>query len=343
MAGAVRPPAQTRRALAGNHQAVGSERRDRLTHHRATDACGQREFLLGRQASARLQASLESQRRAARQFLGPIDTGPSASEIVLAFFTGFADQFPRDNNYTNRTRRKSKCRLFSRRQRHNLFPTFYSNNPPVRRPAAPTFGAGHVDRAAALVEHIRYKVIIQIRLSVPRFRYMLPNGRVCCLPPIDMAKGAKYVLDDASYRGSVHRHGGHQLPVGRTLTGSSATSDCNVGVYPRVCRESCGRLWIFLMERPLSSSLTARHDRLGLTKMSIRLDGQRPSARLSQARRLICFSETWRRRPFKAVQRYEAIRSAAGRGRAHSRSVYWLGAPRLGQTRGDWFIHRPNC
>ncbi|SRR5208282_4882442 len=64
----------------------------------------------------------------------------------------------------------------------NLFPTFYSNNPPVRRPAAPTFGAGHVDRAAALVEHIRYKVIIRIRLSVPRFRYMLLNGRSVVRP-----------------------------------------------------------------------------------------------------------------------------------------------------------------
>jgi hypothetical protein len=141
--------------------------------------------------------------------------------------------------------------LQSSAARDNLFSTFYSNNPPVRRPAAPTIGAGHVDRAATLVEHIRYKVIIRIRLSVPRLRYMLVSGRVCCPSSIDTAKGAKYVLDDASYHGSVHRHGGHQLPVGRTLTGS-ATPDSNAGVYPRVCRESCGRRWIFLMERPLS-------------------------------------------------------------------------------------------
>jgi coenzyme PQQ precursor peptide PqqA len=49
-------------------------------------------------------------------------------------------------------------------------------------PATPTFGVGRVDRAAALVEHIRYKVIIRIRLSVPRFRFMFLNGRSVVRP-----------------------------------------------------------------------------------------------------------------------------------------------------------------
>ena len=60
--------------LAGHDQPVGSERRHRLAHYRATDARGQREFLLGRQTSARLQAAAEDLGgKPLSQRLGPIE------------------------------------------------------------------------------------------------------------------------------------------------------------------------------------------------------------------------------------------------------------------------------
>ena len=135
----------------------------------------------------------------------------------------------------------------------NLFPTFYSNNPPVRRPAGPTFGAGRVDRAAALVEHIRYKVIIRIRLS-------FPASDICC------SMGG---LSSAPNR---HGQGSEICPGRRPLSwkyasawrspatcrpNSDRVGDVRLQCWrPRVCCESCGRRWIFLMERPLSRSVT---------------------------------------------------------------------------------------
>src|SRR5271165_4211913 len=63
--------------LAGDHQAVGPERRNCLAHHRPADACGQRDFLFGRQASAWLQASAEDLGgKPLGQLLGPIERRP---------------------------------------------------------------------------------------------------------------------------------------------------------------------------------------------------------------------------------------------------------------------------
>ncbi len=57
----------------------------------------------------------------------------------------------------------------------SLLPTSHSDpRPPVR---SAELRRRHVDSAAALVEHIRYKVIIRISLSVRRFRDMVVRGR----------------------------------------------------------------------------------------------------------------------------------------------------------------------
>jgi hypothetical protein len=129
-------------------------------------------------------------------------------------------------------------------------PTTRLSGGPQRRPSARAASIGR--RRSLNISDIRSSYE-----SACRF----PASDICCSAGGSVvrpqSKGAKYVLDDASYRGSVHWHGGHHLRVGPTLTGST-TSDCNIGLYPRVCRGSCGRRRIFLMERPPCQSLTAR-------------------------------------------------------------------------------------
>ena len=72
--------------LAGNDKAVRSERRHGLAHHRATDAGSQREFLLGRQASARLQSSAENLgAEPLSQLLGPIPRRAKRKRNRFAF------------------------------------------------------------------------------------------------------------------------------------------------------------------------------------------------------------------------------------------------------------------
>jgi hypothetical protein len=75
----------------------------------------------------------------------------------------------------------------------------------------------------ALLQPIRYKVIIRIHLSASGRRYMLPQGW-----PVgrlnDIIKGEKDVLDDSGYRRSMHRHGSHELRVRRHLIVSATLS-----------------------------------------------------------------------------------------------------------------------
>ena len=80
-----------------------------------------------------------------------------------------------------------------------------------------TFSGACVDRAARPAEDIRYKVIIRISLSGPRFRYMVPPWAAVSVLTHSV-KGAKHVVDDARHRGSLHRHGGHELLVRQVLT-----------------------------------------------------------------------------------------------------------------------------
>jgi hypothetical protein len=170
-----------------------------------------------------------------------------------------------------------------------------------QQPACPAARSADLRRgprrsAATLVEHIRYKVIIRIRLSVPRLRYMLVSGRVCCPSSIE---------------------GSEICPGRRQLSWKCASAWRS----PATCRPNSDRVGDVRLQRwrlpacvsrvmwPAVDFLNGKAavlvtDRAArpasLTKMSIWLDRQRPSARLSRARRLICFSETWRRRPFNA-------------------------------------------
>jgi hypothetical protein len=89
----------------------------------------------------------------------------------LPFFTEAPIDSPFDNYYTNRTRHKT--------------------GPPAAAPDNNFYQQPFLHdlaRPAALFQHIRYKVIIRICLSVRRFRYMVaeraavvrPKGRETC-------------------------------------------------------------------------------------------------------------------------------------------------------------------
>ena len=81
--------------LARHHQAVRSERRNGLAHHRAADAGREGEFLFGRQARARLQASAEDLGgKPLSQLLGPIERRAKRERDRLAFLHGSCRSMP---------------------------------------------------------------------------------------------------------------------------------------------------------------------------------------------------------------------------------------------------------
>ena len=101
--------------LARHHQAVGSERSNGFAHHRAADAGGEREFLFGRQARARLEPSAEDLGgKPLRELLGPIERRAKRQRDRFAFLHGFADRLSPDNYCANAHARQGQQPRFQR-------------------------------------------------------------------------------------------------------------------------------------------------------------------------------------------------------------------------------------